>query len=180
MDRRGTARVRGWITAVLHLASAVWKFPANQPPMRLNDTTRTYFERLATISTPEEAVPLQPHHRPGATADIERYFAEHELTHYSILRTSVVPTIIQGGFRSNVIPSEAEATLDIRALPDEDMPKFYAWLQQLINDPAIEIVPAQRGPASRACLRASTMKCSIRSRLRSGKCIRGRSPCRPC
>ena len=42
---------------------------------------------------------------PARWPAIEAYFAEHELTHYSILRTSVVPTIIQGGFRSKVIPS---------------------------------------------------------------------------
>src|SRR5437868_9496484 len=41
--------------AVIHLAGALAKFQAWQPPMRLNDTTRAYFERLATISTPEEA-----------------------------------------------------------------------------------------------------------------------------
>jgi len=66
------------------------------------------------------------------------------LSHYSILRTSVVPTILKGGFRSNVIPSEAEATLDIRALPDEDMPKFYEYLKKIINDPSVEVV-ANRG-----------------------------------
>jgi acetylornithine deacetylase/succinyl-diaminopimelate desuccinylase-like protein len=129
---------------VVHLAQAVARVAANQPPMRLNDTTRTYFERLATISTPEEADRYNHLSDPARRPAIEAYFAEHELTHYSILRTSVVPTIIQGGFRSNVIPSEAEATLDIRALPDEDMPKFYAWLKQLINDPAVEIVTSNR------------------------------------
>jgi acetylornithine deacetylase/succinyl-diaminopimelate desuccinylase-like protein len=129
---------------IAHLAQAVWKIAVNQPPMRLNDTTRTYFERLATISTPEEADRYNHLSDPARRPAIEAYFAEHELTHYSILRTSVVPTIIQGGFRSNVIPSEAEATIDIRALPDEDMPKFYAWLKQLINDPAVEIVTSDR------------------------------------
>ena len=39
---------------VAHLAAAVAKVAASQPPMRLRPT-RTYFERLATISTPEEA-----------------------------------------------------------------------------------------------------------------------------
>jgi hypothetical protein len=33
-----------------------------------------------------------------------------------MLRTSIVPTIIKGGFRENVIPADAEATLDVRAL----------------------------------------------------------------
>ena len=37
---------------IAHLAQAIWKISANQPPMRLNDTTRTYFERLATIALP--------------------------------------------------------------------------------------------------------------------------------
>jgi acetylornithine deacetylase/succinyl-diaminopimelate desuccinylase-like protein len=34
-----------------------------------------------------------------------------------MLRTSVVPTMFKAGVGANVIPSEAEATLDIRALP---------------------------------------------------------------
>src|SRR5450432_517081 len=130
---------------VAHLAQAVWKISANQPPMRLNDTTRTYFERLATISTPEEADRYNHLADPKRAPAIEAWFAEHELTHYSILRTSVVPTILKAGFRSNVIPSEAEATLDIRALPDENMPQFYEWLKKLIDDRAVEIVPNLAG-----------------------------------
>jgi len=110
--------------AVAHLSHAVWAISSNQPPIRLNDTTRTYFERLATISSPEDAARYNHVGDPARAPAIEAYFAEHELTHYSILRTSVVPTILKAGFRSNVIPSEAEATIDIRALPDEDMPKF--------------------------------------------------------
>ena len=41
--------------AVIRLAAAVAKVGAWQPPMRLNDVTRAYFERLATISPPDEA-----------------------------------------------------------------------------------------------------------------------------
>jgi len=130
---------------VAHLAKAVATVAANQPPMRLNDTTRTYFERLATISAPADADRYNHISDPARRAEIEAYLAEHELSRYSILRTSVVPTIIKAGFRSNVIPSEAEATLDIRALPDENIPQFYDWLKRLINDPAIEIVPTRIG-----------------------------------
>jgi len=130
---------------VVHLANAVAKIAAQQPPMRLNDTTRTYFERLATISPPEEADRYNHLTDPARAPAIEAWFAEHELTHYSILRTSVVPTIIKGGFRSNVIPSEAEATIDIRALPDEDLPKLYDYIKKVINDPAVEIVPNRAG-----------------------------------
>ena len=41
--------------ALIHLGAAVEKVGRWQTPMRLNDTTRTYFEKLATISTPEKA-----------------------------------------------------------------------------------------------------------------------------
>jgi acetylornithine deacetylase/succinyl-diaminopimelate desuccinylase-like protein len=128
--------------AVIHLAAAVAKFGTWQPPMRLNDTTRAYFERLATISSPQDADRYNNIANPARSADIQRYFAQHELGHYSILRTSIVPTIMRIGFRQNVIPSEGEATLDIRALPDEDMQKLYAELRRVIDDPSIEIVPA--------------------------------------
>ena len=53
----------------------------------------------------------------------------------------MVPTIINIGFRSNVIPSEGEAMLDVRALPDEDMTKFVAELRRVIDDPSIEVIP---------------------------------------
>ncbi len=46
-----------------------------------------------------------------------------------------------------MIPSEAEATLDIRALPDENISAFYEMMRGVINDPAIEIVPGHAQPA---------------------------------
>jgi acetylornithine deacetylase/succinyl-diaminopimelate desuccinylase-like protein len=58
-----------------------------------------------------------------------------------MLRTSVVPTMLKAGVGANVIPSEAEATLDIRALPGEDIEKFYQEMGKVIGDPAVKIVP---------------------------------------
>ena len=58
-----------------------------------------------------------------------------------MLRTSVVPTILKAGVGANVIPSEAEATLDIRALPEEDIGELYEEMNRVIGDPAVKIVP---------------------------------------
>ena len=139
---------------VTHLAAAVAKAGAWQTPLRLNESTRAYFERLAAISPPRDAARYRAILDPVRSAEVDRYFFEHEPGHYTMLRTSVVPTMMQAGFRVNVVPSEGEAYLDIRALPDEDMSKFFAELRRVINDPAIEVVPAQTGgrpaaPASR-------------------------------
>lgn len=126
--------------AVVHLSQAIAKVAAWQTPMRLNDTTRAYFERLATISSPEEAARYNNLVHPDKTQAIQEYFAESEPGHYSMLRTSISPTIIKAGYRVNVIPSEAEATLDIRGLPDENMRNFTEELKKIINDPQVEVV----------------------------------------
>jgi len=127
--------------AVIHLAAAVNKVGTWQTPMRLNDTTRTYFEKLAGISAPEKAARYNSLLDPQRSTAAQRYLAEHEPAHYSMLRTSVVPTMLQAGISMNVIPSEADATIDIRALPDEDMPRFLAEMARVINDASVKIVP---------------------------------------
>jgi acetylornithine deacetylase/succinyl-diaminopimelate desuccinylase-like protein len=137
----GHASVPRVDNALVHLAGAVEKVGTWQTPMRMNDTTRTYFEKLATISPPDKAARYAGLTDPARTAAIQQYLAVNEPQRYSMLRTSVVPTILKAGFRVNVIPSEAEATVDIRALPDEDMPKFLAEMAKVIGDPAVKIEP---------------------------------------
>lgn len=125
--------------AVAHIAQAVAKLAQWEPPMRLNDTTRTYFERLASIAPPEEAQRYKSLFVAEKSASVQQYFRKEEQHHYSILRTSVVPTMIRAGFRTNVIPSETSATLDIRALPDEDIEKFYDQMRAVIDDPQVQL-----------------------------------------
>ncbi len=139
----GSRPMRG--NAIAHLSEAVAKIAAWDPPMRLNDTTRTYFEKLAQISEPAEAQRFRDLLDPAKSAAAREYMAENEPTFYSMLHTSISPNIIQGGFQRNVIPSEATATLDIRALPDEDINAFYDLMRKVINDPAVKVEPGGQG-----------------------------------
>jgi acetylornithine deacetylase/succinyl-diaminopimelate desuccinylase-like protein len=127
--------------ALVHLSTAVSKLGTWVTPMRLNETTQAYFEGLARISPPEKAARYKGLTSPRQTTAIQRYLAQYEPVHYSMLRTSISPTILKAGFRVNVIPSEAEATLDIRALPGEDIPKLYEEMRRMIGDPAVTIEP---------------------------------------
>jgi acetylornithine deacetylase/succinyl-diaminopimelate desuccinylase-like protein len=140
--------------ALIHLGAAVEKVGRWETPMRLNDTTRTYLEKLASISTPDRAARYNALLNPQTAATAQRYLAEYEPQIYSMLRTSVVPTMMKAGVGPNVIPSEAEATLDIRALPDEDIAKFYAEMQKVIADSQVKIVPL---PATRPFSPASRL-----------------------
>lgn len=152
MPRRATLVARGTPghgsvpredNAVTALANAVAKAGAWETEVRLNNTTRTYFQRLATISSPEDAYRFNNVENPDETTAIQQHFLRTFPYHYSIMRTSVVPTVIDAGFRKNVIPSEASAILDIRMLPDEDVDAFYQLLAQVIDDPRVMIIPEE-------------------------------------
>ena len=139
----------------MHLADAVAKVAKWQPPIKPNETTAAYFKRLATVSTPEEAEryrnALSPDPKISGPAD--EYFRANEPRHASMLRTSVSPNIFQGGYRSNVIPSEAVATLDVRMLPDDDPMAFLDEVKRLVNDPAVEVAYSSTQHAARTAPR---------------------------
>jgi acetylornithine deacetylase/succinyl-diaminopimelate desuccinylase-like protein len=130
--------------AIVHLSRAVEKIATWDPPMRLNDTTRSYFEKLANLSPVEEAARYRGLLDPQRAPAIREYLAENDPGKYSMLHTSISPNIIQGGYQVNVIPSDAEVTLDIRALPDENISAFYDLMRKVINDPVIELIPDTR------------------------------------
>jgi acetylornithine deacetylase/succinyl-diaminopimelate desuccinylase-like protein len=127
--------------AIVHLAAAVARLGTWRPDIHLNETTRAYFSRLADVSESDVA----RHYRDVLSSDpqtrraADDWLYEHEPRHSSMLRTSVSPNIFNGGYRFNVIPSEAKATLDVRALPDEDPQRFLEAVKAVINDPAIDV-----------------------------------------
>ena len=150
MPRRATLVARGTAghgsrprpdNAVTMIAEAVAKAAAWETPVRLNSTTRAYFERMATLNDGDTAFRYANIDSPEHQHAIDDWFRLNDPLHYSSVRTSVVPTIIDAGFRKNVIPSEATAVLDIRMLPGEDVEGFYRELASIIDNPAIEIVP---------------------------------------
>lgn len=55
----------------------------------------------------------------------------------AILRNTISLTGLQGSNKTNVIPPEASAKLDIRLLPDQDPAAFLATLKRVVNDTAV-------------------------------------------
>ena len=84
------------------------------------------------------------------------YFAAHEPFRASMLRTSVSATLIQGGYRVNVIPSEARATLDVRMTPSQDPQAFLEALRKVVDDPTVEVRYAERDARPKGASRLDT------------------------
>jgi len=79
--------------------------------------------------------------KPDPSLEIQERLRDINPAYFSIIRTSVTPTIIKGGYQRNVIPSRAEATLDIRALPGVDPEFMFDAIKTIIDDPSVKVVP---------------------------------------
>jgi len=127
--------------AVTKLSAAVGQVATWSPPTRINETTASYFKKLATMVPADVAKVyrdiLSPD--PKVSRAAANWMLENQPSHWSMTHTSLVPTIIDGGFRYNVIPSEAKATVDVRLHPDEDQSVFLDQVRRVINDPDVEV-----------------------------------------
>lgn len=125
--------------SVVHLSRAITKISDWKTPIKLNETTRTYFTRLATMVGPDSAQRYRDIIGNDAVrqAAADEYFFVNEPAHASVIRTSISPNIVQGGYGVNVIPSEAKATLDVRMVPGEDTAAFLREVQRVIGDASV-------------------------------------------
>jgi acetylornithine deacetylase/succinyl-diaminopimelate desuccinylase-like protein len=122
------------------LARALVRLSEYQPPLKLNETTRKYVEEIGKLEhLPgdwyEESHKVSagggpdPHgNRPGQSAAL-----------YASLHDTISPTQLAGGYRSNVIPAEAEVNLNCRLLPDTDIVQFVDTLRKVIHEEQVEI-----------------------------------------
>ncbi len=61
------------------------------------------------------------------------------------MRTTVAPTIFHAGMKSNVLPAHAEAVLNVRIHPEDNIGAVKRHVRSTIDDPSVEI--EQIGPA---------------------------------
>lgn len=120
--------------AVTKLAEAVVALGRQQWPLHLTDTTRQLLAELARIlgTDPEQVGPDELLLRSGTAAGF--------LT--ATVRTTSNPTLLQAGYKHNVIPDRAEALIDIRTLPGQE-DAVLADVQRIVGED-IEVIVMHR------------------------------------
>ena len=127
--------------AIFTLNKAMAKLADYDTAVQLTPSTRQFFLTLAKTSAP----PLSEHFRTIATstdaAAIAR--ADQEVSRdpliHALLRNSIAPVLMNAGFRSNVIPGSAEATINVRTIPGTDVNTLVEEFQRVIADPRVAV-----------------------------------------
>jgi acetylornithine deacetylase/succinyl-diaminopimelate desuccinylase-like protein len=136
--------------AIYRLAAGLQRLSTYEFPMRTNEVTRSYFEGMAKLGGASAA---DMRAVGGATMDAAaatRLSAASPL-YNAQLRTTCVPTMLQGGHAENALPQTARATVNCRMLPDDDPQAVRQALVGAVGDPQVDIAqiaPPSRGPAS--------------------------------
>jgi acetylornithine deacetylase/succinyl-diaminopimelate desuccinylase-like protein len=148
--------------AVLRLAQAIVKLSTAEQPIQLNTTTREYFRTIAGL--PEYAKiasAIRQLENPRKANDARREIARQFPMLAAMLATSVSPTILEGGVKVNIIPTTAEAQIDVRRLPAETPEEIVERFRKIIADPAVEVVrlkgTEQEMPATEPSSRTSAL-----------------------
>ena len=126
--------------AIFALGRALAKISAYETPVMLTPSTRQFFQTLAKTSQPPMA---------GYFADLlgtdsarahraDREISKDPLLH-ALMRNTLAPVLLNAGFRGNVIPGSAEATINARLIPGAKPEDIVRDLQRVIGDSTIEV-----------------------------------------
>jgi acetylornithine deacetylase/succinyl-diaminopimelate desuccinylase-like protein len=124
--------------AVVRLARALVRLGSWDTPLRTSATTRRFFRDIApAYESPVREWLADVDHALADPAARAWLLADPRLN--AMLRDTITPTVLHGSRKTNVIPAEASAEVDIRLLPDTDPDAFLRDLRAIIDDPSVHV-----------------------------------------
>jgi acetylornithine deacetylase/succinyl-diaminopimelate desuccinylase-like protein len=136
--------------AIYSLARALERLAAYDFPAKPNEAVRGYFAKAAATAEPAAAADMRSvasgKTDPAAIARLSR-----TPLYNSLLRTTCVATMLEGGHAANALPQTARALVNCRMLPGDDPAAVERQLVRAINDTSVHLTPidtARPSPAS--------------------------------
>jgi acetylornithine deacetylase/succinyl-diaminopimelate desuccinylase-like protein len=136
--------------AIYRLAAGLVRLSQFEFLVRLDDITRGYFRRMASLETGQAALDFEAVTRtPPDPAAVERLAATPYYN--ALMRTTWTPTMLEGGHAQNALPQMAGAVVNCRLLPSQTPDEIEKVLIQVLADSQIQVSRVSKpvaGPAS--------------------------------
>lgn len=107
-----------------------------ETPLRLTPVTTKYFHDIARFY-PEPKRGWLTNIGSSLKNPVARQWVLSDVYWNAVLRNTISLTVVNGSNKTNVIPAEASADLDIRLLPDQDTTAFLNELKRVAADTAV-------------------------------------------
>ncbi len=128
--------------AIYQLAAALLKVRDFEFPAELSDTTRAFFAKAGAGRTDPQGLAMVAISRDvtdkAALSELDKDRAFH-----SVLRTTCVATLLDGGHAENALPQRAGANINCRMFPGRTMEDTRAALVAAIGDPGVKVIPLE-------------------------------------
>jgi acetylornithine deacetylase/succinyl-diaminopimelate desuccinylase-like protein len=117
-------------------------------PVHVTPVAREFVERVAAELPRTQRAALRTLLKPGLTDTALRLLGDRARRFEPMLRNTVSATIVRGGTKINVVPSEIELELDGRALPGFGPDVLIGELREVVGDDVeLELVRHDPGPS---------------------------------
>ena len=133
--------------AIARLARAITAIASHTEPVRLTDVTRRFFAGLGEIwpdLRQRRAFTDVASDDPALVVAAANVIAELPNLD-AVVRNGISPTVVAGGIRANVIPGEANVTLNVRTLPGESIDRLVDRLRGVVADHDVDVEILSRG-----------------------------------
>jgi acetylornithine deacetylase/succinyl-diaminopimelate desuccinylase-like protein len=116
-----------------------WETPYNLLPM-----VKEYFLKMAPKQPPDERPFFEDIEKSLGTSDFSKRLTSNPI-YNAMIRDTISLTILQGGSKANVIPSESTATLDCRLIPGSPKEDFLREIKKRLGDEIeVEVISESR------------------------------------
>jgi acetylornithine deacetylase/succinyl-diaminopimelate desuccinylase-like protein len=139
-NKGGHSSVPSRDNAIYRLAEGLVRLSKFSFPLKLNETTRAYFERTAQFEGEQTAADMRTvlSDKPDPAAMSFVRLAANPV-YNAQLRTTCVATMLQGGHAVNALPQLATAKVNCRIMPGESVDEVKATLERVLADDQIAV-----------------------------------------
>lgn len=126
--------------AIYQLADALGRVRDHEFPVQMTDTTRAFFSKSGAAMGDDMGRAMVALAKNPADAAAEKIVST-DRSYHSMLRTTCVATLLDGGHANNALPQRAGANINCRMFPGNSIEQTQADLAKAINDPGVTITP---------------------------------------